>query len=439
MRKLLFGKIRNRLVSTFMLLLLLTAAGGLVIYRDIASADNAVKEIRGESVPVIDALNMLAIDTILIQRELDKIILLKEGGGIELQAALTNLEHHKQVIMEKEGAANPKLESLIRSVDNYIFESRLYWDTYKGGKQSEVLDPSKDMEMIIRIEKQVLEQITGLSRDKEESFLDLSDEVTYALDSMKRDMISAAMIIMIVAGVVLGYMSNKITDPINQLYSATKGLQHGDFTGRVDIKTGDEFEDVGNAFNKAVEELGKIDNERKQIDAAKTKFLSITSHELRSPMTPMKAQLQMLEQGYFGELNEKQKDSLNIAIKNADHLDAILLDFLDVSRIEAARLKFTFAKMDIGKMLKEEIDFMKSYSPEKKIELVLKMDTLPIIEADANRISQVVKNLVGNAIKFSPDGSTIEIQAKADDKNKRIVFSVSDKGIGISVKDQARV
>jgi signal transduction histidine kinase len=243
---------------------------------------------------------------------------------------------------------------------------------------------------------------------------------------------------MIAAATIFAYyIREKIYRPIKDLESMVRKMEAGDYSARVNIRTGDELEDLGSALNSASEALQKLDGERTQVDRAKTQFLSITSHELRSPMTPMKAQLQMLEQGYLGRLTPKQKESLQIVIRNADRLDKILVDFLEISRIEAARLKFDFKKTDIKKVTGEVIEYMEGYIPEKKIRIRAKLSPLPTIEADPDRISQVLRNLIGNAIKFSPEGSTIEVGAKR--QGAFIEFYVKDSGIGISPENQIRL
>lgn len=236
----------------------------------------------------------------------------------------------------------------------------------------------------------------------------------------------------------IGYLvSRSISKPLKQLYHATKEIEKGNYNIRLDIKTGDELEELGKAFNHTTAALAKLEEERKEIDDAKTEFLSITSHELRSPITPMKAQLQMLEQGYFGKLNKKQKESLEIIIRNTDRLDNIIMDFLEISRIEAARLKFNFRETNIAEILSETVKFMEGFAKEKNIKLILNHDKLPIIEADPDRISQVLRNLINNAIKFSEENSKIEINAEL--RKKDILFSVKDYGEGISPEDQIRI
>lgn len=250
----------------------------------------------------------------------------------------------------------------------------------------------------------------------------------------------AYMIIILIAinaGFIGFLLSRSISKPIKELYKATKEMEKGNYNVHININTGDELAELGNAFNETAGSLAKIKEERQELDSAKTEFLSITSHELRSPITPMKAQLQMLEQGYMGKLTKKQKESLNIIIRNTDRLDNIIMDFLEISRIEAARLKFNFRKIDLTEILKEIIQFMDGFAKEKNIRLIQNLDDLQTIEADPDRISQVLRNLINNAIKFSKENSKIEITAKK--RTNDVILSVKDYGEGISPEDRIRI
>lgn len=232
-------------------------------------------------------------------------------------------------------------------------------------------------------------------------------------------------------------IQRSIAKPIDNLMEASRQIEKGNFKTRTDIKTGDEFENLEESFNKTAQALGVLDSERKQIDKAKTEFLSITSHELRSPITPIHAQLEMLENGYFGALNHRQKESIQIAIKNVERLDKIIEDFLEISRIEAARLKFNFVKTNLAKLIEEISQTMINPKMGKKVEFSIKANNIPTIEADPDRIAQVLRNLIGNAIKFSIENVKIEITAKH--RNDHILISVKDNGMGISEKDQHHI
>jgi len=254
---------------------------------------------------------------------------------------------------------------------------------------------------------------------------------------MKNVVFGAVLGFVIIAFVFWSFITKKITGAVGQLYGAVQNLNRGDFSKQVNIKTGDEFEELGDAFNRAMFALGRVQEDRKEIDAAKTRFLSITSHELRSPMTPMKAQLEMLMGGYFGNLNKKQKESMDIVLRNTTRLDRIIVDFLEISRIEAARLKFEFEKTSLAPHVKRLLDEMKGFMPEKNIKLELRLGNLPVMEVDPNRVGQILRNLINNAIKFSDPNGKVVISGGLS--KGRIVFSVKDQGIGMSQEDQIRV
>ncbi|MFH1683002.1 MAG: HAMP domain-containing sensor histidine kinase [Candidatus Woesearchaeota archaeon] len=239
--------------------------------------------------------------------------------------------------------------------------------------------------------------------------------------------------------IVVGLLGlhSKTLSSLHELHQATEKLEKGDFSVRTEIKTGDELEYLGNTLNKAISELEKTDEKRKQLDKAKTEFLSITSHELRSPMTPMRAQLQMLLGDYFGRLNKKQKESVKIVLRNTERLDRIIQDFLEIARIEAARLKFKFVKTDLTEHISRLVEEMDGFLPEKEIKIVLKIDKLPVFEVDPDRVMQVLRNLINNAKKFSTKNKKIFVDVGL--QNNHVLFNVKDQGIGLSPENQRRI
>jgi signal transduction histidine kinase len=252
---------------------------------------------------------------------------------------------------------------------------------------------------------------------------------------------AAALLIVILVAVntmLIGFLiSRSFSKPIRDLYNATKELEKGNFKIRTNIKTNDELAQLSDAFNQSALALSKMEEERINLDKSKSEFLSITSHELRTPITPLKAQLQMLQQEYFGKLTDKQKESLGVIIRNAERLNKIIEDFLEVSRIEAARLKFVFKQTNLSEIIKETVDFMNGFAQQKNITLMNKSGQLPTIDVDPDRISQVLRNLVHNAIKFSPKDSCIELDAQL--QKDYIEFTVKDRGVGLEADDQIRV
>lgn len=251
---------------------------------------------------------------------------------------------------------------------------------------------------------------------------------------------AAILIISLIAinAAIIGLLvSRTISKPIKSLHAATQEIQKGNFFIQTDIKTHDEIQQLGLAINQTTQALSKMDQERTEIDKTKSEFISITSHELRTPITPMKAQLQMLEQGYFGELSSKQKESVQIILRNAERLNRIIEDFLEVSRIESARLKFVFKETNLSETVKDTIKLLEGFAHEKQITLTIQTDSLPVISIDSDRFSQVLRNLVHNAIKFSKPNSEIKISSTV--QQDYIQFSVQDKGPGMNNEDAIRI
>jgi signal transduction histidine kinase len=237
---------------------------------------------------------------------------------------------------------------------------------------------------------------------------------------------------------IAGYfISQSITKPLRELHKATSELEKGNFNVRTEITTNDELGELSRAFNKSAIALGIMDEEHKQLEKTKSEFFSMTSHELRTPITPLKVQLQMLYKQYYGKLTTKQRETLMNILKNTERLNKIIEDFLEISRIESARLKFIFKKTDIKETVYETMNLMEGFAKEKNIQFTTDFGKLPTINADPDRISQVLKNIIHNAIKFSPNSGKIEISAQQ--KRDFIQFSIRDYGKGMSPKDQIRV
>ncbi|RCV64584.1 Signal transduction histidine kinase [Methanophagales archaeon] len=197
-----------------------------------------------------------------------------------------------------------------------------------------------------------------------------------------------------------------------------------------DVTERKKADEVIQKLNKALE-LRVVDLEA--VTRMKTEFLSVTSHELRTPLTPMKAQLQMLQEGYMGEMNEKQGNSIEIIQRNLTRLDTLINDILDISRIEAGRIKISLGPISINDAVKEAIKMQEPFAEEKAIKVSTKLAKLPNIIGDAERLRQVIGNLLNNAIKFSDISADMVVKTERVGDN--VLFSVTDYGIGISKED----
>lgn len=226
------------------------------------------------------------------------------------------------------------------------------------------------------------------------------------------------------------FLSLHITEPIDRLVDAVRSMENGDFKP-VDIKTGDDLEILGKAFNNMGREVSRVIKELKEIDEAKTQFLSVTSHELRTPLTPIKSQLQLLLKGYLGELNDKQIKSLEMIERNTDRLDRLLQELLEISRIQSGRLKINPTKESLSDVIRCALDFLRPNIEEKGLTLKSNLEEIEL-EFDRDKITQVIQNLLTNAMKFTESG---EIEVNLKRYGDGAIVSVRDTGIGMNEEE----
>jgi signal transduction histidine kinase len=191
-----------------------------------------------------------------------------------------------------------------------------------------------------------------------------------------------------------------------------------------------------------------IDNARlfdqvKQANQAKSEFMSTASHELKIPMTSIKGYAKLLQMGAAGSLTEKQNEFLTVIANNVDRMDRLVGDLLDVSRIEAGRIRLEIENVQMSNVINDVVRSIQTQIEKKKLQLNLSIAAdLPEIRADYNRMVQIVTNLLSNAYKYTPEGGSITVTAIPYNNNgsiEGIAVTVKDTGYGIAEEDQAKL
>lgn len=177
--------------------------------------------------------------------------------------------------------------------------------------------------------------------------------------------------------------------------------------------------------------LTDIEDQKKEMER-KDEFISVASHELKTPLTSLKAYIQLIGRN---ELPEDIAFYVKKANESVTKLQNLISDLLDVSRIQAGKLKFNMEPVDLGKLVKACMENAGYIYSSHRIRTEVQEGML--VRGNAERLEQVVMNLVTNAIKYSPEGS--EILICVEEKNGRAVLSVTDTGIGLSESNQHRI
>ena len=176
----------------------------------------------------------------------------------------------------------------------------------------------------------------------------------------------------------------------------------------------------------------------KTIDQMKSEFISVASHELRTPMTSIKGSVDLILGGGLGEVSPGVLELLEVAQSGCDRMIRLINNILDLSKIEAGQIKLRLELIDLAEVVERSLRSMNALAAQAEITWKpIFPSGLPLVEADKDRMEQVITNLLSNAIKFSPAKGEIEISLSSD--NEWVRCSVSDQGCGIAEKDLNRI
>ncbi|MHC4394198.1 MAG: PAS domain-containing sensor histidine kinase [Planctomycetota bacterium] len=182
----------------------------------------------------------------------------------------------------------------------------------------------------------------------------------------------------------------------------------------------------------------KAEEKLKETMEMKSQFISTVSHELRTPLTCIKNAITNIVDGALGEINEKQRDFLNIAERNADRLARLINDVLDFQKLEAGRMQLNIQENDITKVATEAYETTLFSAKKKNVDFSFDLENnLPRAKFDYDGISRVLLNLISNAIKFTPEQGRVSLSVQKE--NEELLIRVSDTGMGIPKKDLLKI
>jgi len=190
-----------------------------------------------------------------------------------------------------------------------------------------------------------------------------------------------------------------------------------------------------------VELFNEIQQKSRELEVAnrhKSEFLANMSHELRTPLNAVIGFSEVLAQGIFGEVNEKQQEYLEDILSSGKHLLSLINDILDLSKIEAGRMELEPTEFSIANALESGVMIVRERAARHGIRVQATVEqNVPPVVADERKVKQILFNLLSNAVKFTPDGGRIDVRVAAANGDVRI--DVQDTGIGIAPDDQTRI
>ncbi|HET7750096.1 MAG TPA: ATP-binding protein [Terriglobales bacterium] len=188
------------------------------------------------------------------------------------------------------------------------------------------------------------------------------------------------------------------------------------------------------------EELAAANRKLQELDKLKSNFLSVATHELRTPLSVILGYNAMLEESLQDRLDESERQTLTESIAACKRLIRMVNSMLDISQIESGKMKMEFVSSDLRRLVNGVAALFHQEARSRRLHLRVELPSRsPRIELDAERIEQVLINLVGNALKFTPAGGSIVIRVRLHPELRQVEISVQDNGVGIAPEDQSRI
>ncbi|HUU48535.1 MAG TPA: HAMP domain-containing sensor histidine kinase [Nitrosopumilaceae archaeon] len=244
------------------------------------------------------------------------------------------------------------------------------------------------------------------------------------------------------------YISKNLTNPIEILIQQMKEFsQTNSFTASsLDDKGIQElytlnknFEDMANKVGKALEKEKQLNLELKEMDTRKTEFMSMISHELKTPIMPIMGYLQLLKkEDLMGKLNEKQLDALNEITISTERLEKLIQDVLTAQKIDLGKLSTEKVNVESKVLVEDAYRAFHPFCQNKDVQLNMSLDGNEVVYSDSDRISQVFSNLISNALAFMPEKNGI-IEIGTLNNSENMTFFVRDNGIGIPEDQQKNI
>ncbi|NIM26289.1 MAG: two-component sensor histidine kinase, partial [Nitrosopumilaceae archaeon] len=244
------------------------------------------------------------------------------------------------------------------------------------------------------------------------------------------------------------YISKNLTTPIEQLakkmtefsknntISKTSMDDKGIFELQLLYKN---FEDMANKVGSALEKEKQLNSKLQDMDVKKTEFMSMISHELKTPLMPIMGYIQMLKkQDLMGSLNEKQLDAINEILISTKNLQKLIQDMLMVQKIDLGKLSVESEVTESKSLIESAYHAFDPVCQEKNVKLRMSIQATDKVNSDKDRIAQVFSNLISNALAFLPEKNG-EIEIGTQDNLDYVVFYVKDNGVGLSISQQKNI
>ena len=258
----------------------------------------------------------------------------------------------------------------------------------------------------------------------------------------KHDSTLLLILLAFAALVALGFgqlMARSITRGLGQLAASAEKIARGDLRERARVDSGDEVERVADAFNRMVEQLDAAQAREKEIENARRTLVAAVSHDLRTPLTSMRAMLEAINDGVVTDGSEVRR-YLALTQSEIQNLSRLVDDLFELTQLDAGVPTWTKEPGSLRDLISDTLEAMRAQAAEKNItlsgEVDPKIDPVPM---NAPKIQRVLSNLLQNAIRHTPAGGAVRVSAHLFENGKQVQVKISDTGDGIAEADLGKI
>jgi len=234
----------------------------------------------------------------------------------------------------------------------------------------------------------------------------------------------------IVLSIILAWLvSHSVVRPLKSMNAAMKTIAGGQFEKRLPVQGSEEMKEAAIVFNEMAERVASSQQMERD-------FVANVSHELKTPLTSIQGYAQAIIDG-TAEDEEMRLKAAAVINKEAQRLHRLVLDLLELARMDSGQIKFDRSPVDTGILVNNVIDKFQIKAVEKGVVLERHLVPLPVIVGDGDRLAQVFTNLIDNALKYAPEGSKVTVTAQVEQAG--ITVKIRDAGPGIPAEDISRI
>jgi two-component system sensor histidine kinase GlrK len=340
----------------------------------------------------------------------EEFLSLKQDFNVQLATAISLGDASAGALLTKIQEDYQNYEGLVAKEADLLRRNKAYPQSLFKEEKNKIVD-----RMLASLEKLRLDQQQATYTKVRE----LAEATEQAREVSLVITVGCLVIILLMSLIV----TRSITRPIGILKSKTREIAQGHFEGGLQIASPPELGELAAAFNLMCDKL-------RELERLKADFFSSMSHELRTPLTSIKEGTGLLLDGVGGDTTDKQRKLLTILAEESNRLIGVVNSLLDLSKMEAGMMAYEFETVNLDPLIRRAIAEITPLVEAKQINLESSVDMpLPPIRLDPEKILQVFRNLLGNAVKFTPRGGRIRVVAKP--VNGKLEVSVTDSGPGI--------